>query len=73
MAKNYKMFKQILYEVMYILRPEQKKRLVYVLFVILISSFFELLGVTAILPFGGADRILDLIEANKGDSGDVFI
>ena len=49
--KNLKLFTNIIHEITYILTSEQKKKLVYVLFVIIVSAFFELLGVTAILPF----------------------
>lgn len=41
----------ILKELRYILNENQKKYATIVLFVSIISSFFELLGVTAILPF----------------------
>ena len=38
-------------ELMYIFNKEQKRNIFIVLIIIIISSFFELLGVTAIIPF----------------------
>lgn len=49
--KNFALFGQIIYEINYILKPHQKRKLVYVLIIIIVSAFMELLGVTAILPF----------------------
>ena len=42
---------QLVKELNYILDTRQKKRALYVLIVIVIGSFFELIGVSAILPF----------------------
>ncbi|SFC74298.1 ABC transporter ATP-binding protein [Butyrivibrio sp. YAB3001] len=51
MKKNILLFKEILDEIFYILDKKQKLQMLYVLFTIILSSAFELLGVTAILPF----------------------
>lgn len=51
MKNNFKTIIQMVKELNYILNKGQKMRVFFVLFVILISSTLELLGVTAILPF----------------------
>lgn len=51
MKNNIKTVFDILSELNYILNKTQKRQLIGVFFVLTISSFFELLGVTAILPF----------------------
>lgn len=60
MKKNISNIYQIIKELNYILNSRQKIRMVAVLFVIIISSFFELLGVTAIMPF-----IQTILEPDK--------
>lgn len=51
MKNNFTTIVQMVKELNYILNKGQKTRAVFVMFAILISSFLELLGVTAILPF----------------------
>lgn len=51
MKNNAKKILQILKELDYVLNSKQKKRAVLVFFVVIISSFFELIGVSAVLPF----------------------
>ena len=65
MIKNFKLFKQIIDEINYILEKPQKRRLVFVFFTIVASSTLELLGVTAILPFVQAIVSPDQLMSNK--------
>lgn len=65
LTKNYRLFKDILDETMYILTSKQKRRMGYALFVIIISSFLELLSVTIILPFVQAIVSPDVVMNNK--------
>lgn len=51
MKNNIKTVIDILKELSYVLSKDQKKKIVSVVVVIIFSSLFELLGVTAILPF----------------------
>lgn len=51
MKNNFKTVLNIIRELNYVLNKKQKKYMVGVFFLLIISSFFELLGVTAILPF----------------------
>lgn len=51
MKNNIKTVIDVLKELSYVLNKEQKKKTVSVVSVIVFSSLFELLGVTAILPF----------------------
>lgn len=51
MAKTCKAALEIFKELSFILDKKQKKRAIIVLFVIIVSSGFELMGVTAVLPF----------------------
>ncbi len=51
MKNNLAAVKKIIQELVYILPDKQKKRAVVVLLVIIIGSGFELLGVSAVLPF----------------------
>lgn len=51
MKKNIKTIIDIIKELSYILNKKQKRYVVAVMIVIVVSSFFELLGVTAVLPF----------------------
>lgn len=51
MKSNIKTVISILKELAYVLNKKQKINIVVVMLVIIISSFFELLGVTAVLPF----------------------
>lgn len=51
MKGNFAAVKQIIQELIYILSGEQKRRAVVVLIVIIIGSGFELLGVSAVMPF----------------------
>lgn len=51
MKNNLKTVLEIVKELNYILNKRQKKQVIGVFFILTISSFFELLGVTAILPF----------------------
>lgn len=51
MSSNLKTLVQMLKQLNYILDKSQKKRAIWLLFVIILSAGFELLGVTAILPF----------------------
>lgn len=51
MVNSVKFFFEITHEILYVLNKEQRKRLVYVFFVIILGSFMELIGVGIILPF----------------------
>lgn len=51
MIKNFKEILQIFNELNFILDDSQKKRAIWVVIVIVLSAGFELLGVTAVLPF----------------------
>lgn len=51
MSSNLKTLIQMLKQLNYILDKSQKRRAFWLLFVIVVSAGFELLGVTAILPF----------------------
>lgn len=51
MKNNIKTIFEIIKELSYILDKKQKKYVIAVMVVILLSSLFELLGVTAVLPF----------------------
>ena len=51
MINNLKTILNMIRELMYIFNKEQKRNIFIVLIIIIISSFFELLGVTAIIPF----------------------
>ena len=51
MKNNLAAVRKIIQELVYILPDKQKKRAVVVLLVIIIGSGFELLGVSAVLPF----------------------
>ena len=51
MNSNFKTLVQMLKQLNYILDKSQKKRAFWLLFIIVLSAGFELLGVTAILPF----------------------
>ena len=57
MKNNLAAVKKIIQELVYILPDKQKKRAVVVLLVIIIGSGFELLGVSAVLPFLQAIQI----------------
>ena len=49
--KDLKTLKQMVYELYYILTSKQRWQMLGMFFVILVGSMFELLGVTAMLPF----------------------
>ena len=49
--RDFQTLKRILYQVYYILNRKQRFQMLGMFFVILIGSFFELLGVSAMLPF----------------------
>ena len=51
MKNNIKTIVDIIKELAYVLDKKQKRYVVAVMVIIVISSFFELLGVTAVLPF----------------------
>lgn len=51
MKGNFAAVKQIIQKLMHILSADQKRRAVVVLIVIIIGSGFELLGVSAVMPF----------------------
>ena len=51
MKNNIKTIIDIIKELTYVLNKKQKRYVIGVMIVIVISSFFELLGVTAVLPF----------------------
>lgn len=51
MINNIRSIKDIFCELSYILNKKQKKQAIKVLAVIIISSWFELIGVSAVLPF----------------------
>lgn len=51
MKSNFQALADMIKQLFYILNKQQKRSTVRVLFVITVGSFFELLGVTAILPF----------------------
>lgn len=63
--KNFKLFKQIVSEILFILKPHQKKGLILVFLTIALSAFLELLGVTAILPFIQAVLTPEELMKNK--------
>lgn len=65
MKNNIRTLVTIVKELEFILDKKQKKRMLLVLFVIIISSGFELLGVTAILPFIQAAIDADKVMQNK--------
>lgn len=51
MMNNFNAMKRIMQQLNYILSAKQKRRAILVLIVLIIGSGFELIGVTAILPF----------------------
>jgi len=63
--KSIKATIRIIKKLNYILTPKQKQKSFYVLFIIVISSIFELLGITAILPFIQAVLLPDKLMKNK--------
>lgn len=65
MKNNIKTVFDIIKELMYILNKKQKNYTAAVMVVIMISSLFELLGVTAILPFVQAVLTPDKIFASR--------
>ena len=65
MNNNFKTVVQMLKQLNYILDRDQKKRAFWVLLVIVASAGFELLGVTAILPFVEASVSPDKMMRNK--------
>ncbi len=65
MYKNLIALKRVINELRDILSPKQQKHAIIVLFVIVIGSGFELLGVTAILPFLQAIISPDVVMNNK--------
>lgn len=65
MKTNFQQLIHVFRELNYILDIKQKKRAFIVLFIIIISSCFELLGVTAILPFVQAILNPDLLLENE--------
>lgn len=62
---NFKTMFQMLKQLNYILDKNQKKRALWLLVVIVLGSGFELLGVTAILPFVEAAVSPDKVLQNK--------
>lgn len=65
MISNLKTMAQMLKQLNYILDKRQKRRAIWLLIVIMISAGFELLGVTAILPFVEAAVSPDKVLQNK--------
>lgn len=65
MRNNLKTLVQMLKQLNYILDTSQKKRAFWLVFVIVLSAGFELLGVTAILPFVEAAVAPDKVLQNK--------
>lgn len=65
MCNNLKTLIQMLKQLNYILDKNQKKRAIWLLVVIMASAGFELLGVTAILPFVEAAVSPDKMLQNK--------
>lgn len=65
MKNNFKALIRIIYELNYIMTSTQKRRAMWLLLVIVISAGFELLGVTAILPFVQAVIAPDKMMQNK--------
>ncbi len=51
MKGNIEAVKKIMHKLMHILTRNQKRRAIVVLIVIIIGSWFELLGVSAVMPF----------------------
>ncbi len=65
MSRNLKTMVQMLKQLNYILDKNQKKRAFWLLIIIMVSSGFELLGVTAILPFVQTAVTPDKMLQNK--------
>lgn len=65
MKENIKSFIKVTNQLIYILTSEQKKKSVYTLGIIIIGSFFELLGVTAIFPLIQAMITPQDLQKNK--------
>lgn len=65
MINNFKTMVHILKQLSYILDKSQKKRAFWLLIVIIFSAGFELLGVTAILPFVEAVVLPEKMRENK--------
>lgn len=65
MGNNLKTMAQMLKQLNYILNKDQKKRAIWLLVVIVASAAFELLGVTAILPFVETAVSPDKVLQNK--------
>lgn len=65
MKKNIKTVIDVINELSYILNRKQKKEIVFVIVVVIISSMFELLGVTAILPFIQTILAPDILFENQ--------
>lgn len=65
MKNNIKTIFDIIKELAYVLNKKQKRYVIAVMVVIVISSFFELLGVTAVLPFVQAVLAPDAIFASS--------
>lgn len=65
MKNNFKALIRIIYQLNYIMTGEQKRRAIWLLLVIIISAGFELLGVSAILPFVQAVIDPDKMLQNK--------
>lgn len=63
--KDIKTLKAVIHKLKYILSPKRKKQCLLLFFVIFIGSLFELLGVTAILPFIQAILQPDTLMNNK--------
>ncbi len=65
MKGNIKSVLRIIKELSFIFNAKQKKRAYFVLLTIVIGSGFELLGVTAILPFVEAVTAPDTVMENQ--------
>ncbi len=65
MKENISQIVQILKKLNYILNKKQKKKALFVLLIIMISSGFELIGVTAVLPFIQAVLTPDILMRNR--------
>ena len=65
MRKKIQIIKKLIYQMDYILESKHKKKLPRLFFFVFLSSVFELLGVTAILPFVYAIMDIDVVKTNK--------
>lgn len=65
MKENIKSFIKVTNQLIYILTSDQKKKSMYTLGIIIIGSFFELLGVTAIFPLIQAMITPQDLQKNK--------